>query len=457
MDVPVETRSPDPDAPPRSVQDRATAEAFAARLTGAGFPAQAQPVRQPRVADVSAGVIGYRVRLRTTFPTQEAATAEVARVTAAGFSGRAWYSGWDGGSAARGPWTVNVVTVNPRQFRGTLRGTFGPTLADREKTTQLAALTRAKVALNAGFFVFDPKAGAEGDPAGAGVYRGRLLSEPVGRRPVLVLHDGAQQSEIVRPSWSGVVQLSARTARVLDGINRVPGLIRNCGGTRDDVVTWRPLHDVTCTDDDEMVLFTRAFGRTTPSGPGAEAILDRSGRVVSVQPSRGAALGADQRSLQATGNLAPAVAALRPGHQVRASLTLRSGARRLTGQGTTVINGGPLLMQRGAVHITQRRDGMHHEDEPSFDYGWFLQRNPRTFAGIDARGRTLFVTVDGRQPGELGLSIPETAAVAKSLGMTEAINLDGGGSTAMVIRGSLISHPSDASGERAVGDAIIIR
>src|SRR5215217_2467647 len=151
------------------------------------------------------------------------------------------------------------------------------------------------------------------------------------------------------------------------------------------------------------------------------------------------------------------VAALRPGHQVRASLTLRSGARRLTGQGTTVINGGPLLMQRGAVHITQRRDGMHHEDEPSFDYGWFLQRNPRTFAGIDARGRTLFVTVDGRQPGELGLSIPETAAVAKSLGMTEAINLDGGGSTAMVIRGSLISHPSDASGERAVGDAIIIR
>jgi exopolysaccharide biosynthesis protein len=41
--------------------------------------------------------------------------------------------------------------------------------------------------------------------------------------------------------------------------------------------------------------------------------------------------------------------------------------------------------------------------------------------------------------------------------MTEAMNLDGGGSTAMVIHGALVSHPSDAAGERAVGDAIVIR
>jgi exopolysaccharide biosynthesis protein len=114
-------------------------------------------------------------------------------------------------------------------------------------------------------------------------------------------------------------------------------------------------------------------------------------------------------------------------------------------------------MEDGRIHITQRRDGMNQVDNPSFDYGWVIQRNPRTFAGTDARGRTLFVTVDGRQLGELGLSIPETAAVARSLGMTEAINLDGGGSTAMVLDGALISHPSDAAGERAVGDAIFIR
>jgi hypothetical protein len=453
MNIPGGASSPDPDAPPRSIQDQSSAEAFAARLTGAGFPAEAQGVPQPQTADVPAGVLGYRVRLRATFPSQAAAAAEVTRLTAAGFSGR----GWDGDSTASGPWTVNVITVDPRRFRGTLRGTFGPSLEDREKTTELAAIERAKVALNGGFFVFDAAAGAEGDPAGAGVYRGRLQSEPIGDRPVLVLRDRGRHTDIVRPSWSGSVRLPSGRTSSLDGLNRVPGLIRNCGGTFDDLPTWRPLHDVTCTDDDELVMFKPAFGPTTPSGAGAEAILDRSGRVVTVLGSRGTALRPGQRSLQGTGDLAPAVAALRPGARVRVRTSLRYHGRPLARPGTTVINGGPLLMRDGAVHITQRRDGMHQPDNPSFDYGWVLQRNPRTFAGTDPRGRTLLVTVDGRQLGELGLSIPETASVARSLGMTEAINLDGGGSTAMVIRGSLISHPSDASGERAVGDAIVIR
>jgi hypothetical protein len=216
MNIPGGASSPDPDAPPRSIQDQSSAETFAARLTDAGFPAQAHRVQQPQTADVPAGVLGYRVRLRATFPSQAAAAAEVARLAAAGFSGRAWYFGWDGDSTARGPWMVNAVMVDPRRFRGTLRGTYGPTLEDREKTTQLAALERASVALNGGFFVFDPAAGAEGDPAGAGVYRGRLQSEPVGDRPVLVLHNRGRHNDIVRPSWSGSVRLPTGT-RVLDG------------------------------------------------------------------------------------------------------------------------------------------------------------------------------------------------------------------------------------------------
>ncbi|GAA2500859.1 phosphodiester glycosidase family protein [Terrabacter carboxydivorans] len=100
---------------------------------------------------------------------------------------------------------------------------------------------------------------------------------------------------------------------------------------------------------------------------------------------------------------------------------------------------------------------MVHPTDPSFAYGWALQRNPRTFAGADATGRTVLVTVDGRQPDQLGLSVPEEAQVARALGMRDAINLDGGGSTAMSIGGRLVTHPSDASGERPVGDAIVIR
>ena len=126
-------------------------------------------------------------------------------------------------------------------------------------------------------------------------------------------------------------------------------------------------------------------------------------------------------------------------------------------RGTTVTNGGPLLVRDGRVDITQRRDGFVHPGDPSFAYGWFVKRNPRTIAGVDAQGRTVLITVDGRSTEDLGLSVPEAADVARSLGLVDAINLDGGGSTTMVVDGSVISHPSDATGERPVGDALLIQ
>ena len=84
------------------------------------------------------------------------------------------------------------------------------------------------------------------------------------------------------------------------------------------------------------------------------------------------------------------------------------------------------------------------------------EAQPCTIAGIDGQGRTVLVTVDGRSTEDLGLSVPEAARLARSLGLVDAINLDGGGSTTMVVNGSVISRPSDATGERPVGDALVI-
>ena len=308
VSIPSGDTSPDPDAPPAAIQDEKSAEDFAAELDQAGFPARAERVDQPAVADVPAGVLGWRVRLVQDFATQADATAEANRLRAAGFSGRAWYAGWDGDSSARGPWTVNVVTVDPRRFKGSIGGTYGPTLEARETTSWLSRYEGAKVAVNAGFFVFDPKAGAEGDPAGAGVYAGRLESEPVGSRPVLALERNGRHTQVVRPTWHASADLPSGRQQ-LDGLNRVPGLIRNCGGTADDLPTALPLHDITCTDPDELVLFTTAFGDRTPSGPGAEAVLDSRGRVLSVATARGVALAEGQRSIQGTGDLADVVGA----------------------------------------------------------------------------------------------------------------------------------------------------
>lgn len=456
LSIPSTSTSPDPDAPARSVQDESAADALVTRLADAGFAASAEPVNQPAVADVAAGVIGYRVRLDQRTDLAGAKDA-VSRLRSAGFSSRTWYAGWDGGATVNGQWVVNVLTIDPRTFSGQLTGTFGPTLEDRETTTALAAYTRARAAVNAGFFVLDPAAGAPGDPAGVGLYAGQLESETVAGRPALVLDAHARHTQVVRPVWRGTVRVDG-TDLALDGLNRVPGLIRNCGGEASDSPTALALHDFTCTDPSERVAFTSAFGASTPTGPGSEVVLDRQDRVVRVLASRGTTLAPGQHSIQATGAAVASMAALAPGQPAHLSLTLQTPAGgTLVKPGTAVINGGPQLLKDGANHITQRADGMVHPGDPSFAYGWVLQRNPRTFAGTDAQGRTLLVTVDGRQVDQLGLSVPEAAAVAQALGMTEAINLDGGGSTAMVVDGALVGHPSDAAGERPVGDAIVIR
>ena len=88
--------------------------------------------------------------------------------------------------------------------------------------------------------------------------------------------------------------------------------------------------------------------------------------------------------------------------------------------------------------------------------GFSAVRHPRTAVGLDTdTGRLWLVVVDGRQvPRSAGMSLPELADLFLSLGVEEALNLDGGGSSAMTLRGRLVSRPSDADGERRVGNSL---
>ena len=313
--------------------------------------------------------------------------------------------------------------------------------------------------MNAGYFVLDPASGAPGDPAGVGVYGGELLSETVGHRPAFRVRDDASQAQVERLHWVGTVQGSDDVRLTLDGIDRVPGLIRNCGGTADDVPTSLPLHDFTCTDADEMVAFTAEFGQSTPSGPGLEAVIDRRDRVTSLRSPRGGPLPTGFQAVQATGTLVDNLnAAAVIGEQLKISTKLRGERDQVVGRSpsTSIVNGGPELVRDGRLHVTPRTDGFVRPTDPSFYYGFSAKRNPRTFAGVDAAGRIILATVDGRSTASLGLTIVETGAVAQALGMREALNLDGGGSTTMVIDGQVINQPSDAAGERPVGDVLLI-
>ena len=453
--IPPAPGSADLEAPPRVISDRISARAHAELLRTKGFHPRVERVLQPAVADVEAGVLGHRVRVGA-YRSEAAADRARATLATAGVQASSVYTGWDDPDA-RGPWTVNVVRIDPGRFTGTLEASFGPDLFHRETTSDLAQAAGARVGTNGGYFVLDPSAGAPGDLAGVGVYDGRLLSEPTNDRPALILREHARNTTVRRLTWRGVAHLGHDRVR-LDGINRVPGLIRNCGGDRTDAPTSRPRHDVTCTDASELVTFTAEYGDRTPEGPGREVVLNEQDVVRAVAGDRGTRLQPGWMSLQGTGSAAEALAAVEVGDMVPVTarlMTPRGHPLRMAGH-TSVVNGGPLLVRNGGTFITQRRDGFVRPGDPTFAYGFVLKRNPRTFAGVDARGRTVLVTVDGRSADDLGLTIPEAADVARSLGLVRAINLDGGGSTTLVRNGQVISDPSDTTGERPVGDALLV-
>ncbi|SOD75051.1 uncharacterized protein DUF2233 [Jatrophihabitans sp. GAS493] len=452
-----DTSNPDPDAPKLAITAEAEADQTAVALTAVGLTPRVEAVRTPRTVDTG-GLLGYRTRVGS-FTTSADAAATLATVKAAGFNGSAVYTGWDddaGAAPSDGPWNLDVITIDPKRFTGQLVGDYGKDLFNRDTTSSLATAAGATAAINAGFFILDPTAGAPGDPAGVAVYKGVIEREATNGRPAFIVDGDTGRSAIARLWWRGSVDGQRHASVTLSGLNRVPGLIRNCGEPG-DLPLAIPQQDVTCTKTSETVAFDNSYGATTPSGAGTEVVLDAAGRILSVNSTRGISLPAGDRSVQAIGADAAPLARLATQSrrlQISSALFTQSGHRLQLRSDETIVNGAPELVQDGRIHATPGQDGAVHPGQPNYYYGWAHKRNPRTFVGIDAQGRTVLVTADGRSTNSLGLSISEEAAVAKSLGLRDAMNLDGGGSTTAAIDGSVINAPSDATGERPVGDVL---
>ncbi|HEX9997199.1 MAG TPA: phosphodiester glycosidase family protein [Abditibacterium sp.] len=100
---------------------------------------------------------------------------------------------------------------------------------------------------------------------------------------------------------------------------------------------------------------------------------------------------------------------------------------------TQILGAGPRLVEKSLVKTTEVEESFRPD---------VVARGPRTAVGFDKDKNWLFLVADGRQAVSVGLTIPETAQLFHSLGAVEAMNLDGGSSTQLVINGELINTPS---------------
>lgn len=83
------------------------------------------------------------------------------------------------------------------------------------------------------------------------------------------------------------------------------------------------------------------------------------------------------------------------------------------------------------------------------------RRNPRTAIGVTSKGRILLVVIDGRREDSRGVTLVELAQVMRGLHATFALNLDGGGSSTMVVKGKVMNKPSDGH-ERKVSSSVLV-
>lgn len=118
---------------------------------------------------------------------------------------------------------------------------------------------------------------------------------------------------------------------------------------------------------------------------------------------------------------------------------------------TTAIAGGPVLIQQRNIAIT-------NEQEMMFSGKSIHDKHPRTAMGYTGDGKLIILVVQGRAPGIAeGATLGQEAQLLRDIGCYEALNLDGGGSSCMLVNGRETIRPSDKEGQRPVPAVFMIR
>jgi exopolysaccharide biosynthesis protein len=335
--------------------------------------------------------------------------------------------GYKSDKEATGPWFINMLRIDLSRARLQMVHAMDEAVG-LETVSSIAARYGALAAVNSGYF--RTTGTYRGDSVGVEVLGGKLLSEPNGRAAIGLIEAGSRQELVFgHLKFEGQITSGLNAKHDISGLNRPRA-------------------------DSELIIFTPEFHRTTLTEPNGLELVVRRGRVVAVRDLKGSSvIPADGFVISTSGAAREwALKNLRVGARVQLKLKLSPVETEAAGswqKAASVVGVGPQLIKNGRVEITNIAEKIL----PSF----VTDTHPRTAIAKLKSGQVLLVTVDGRQPGEsIGMSLNMLADLLIEFGAVEAINLDGGGSTTMVIRNTLVNKPSDATGERPVSDAILV-
>jgi exopolysaccharide biosynthesis protein len=371
--------------------------------------------------------LAFAAGFRAEGQTASSTTAPKSEFIAPGIEHLQITRGYKSDKETTGPWFINILRIDLRKARLRMVHAMDEAVG-LETVSSLATRYGALAAINSGYF--RTTGTYRGDSVGIQVLNGQILSESNNGRAAAGLIEGSEAQKIIfgHIVFTGELLAGAKTKHAINGLNRPRA-------------------------GDELIVFTPEFHRTTLTDPNGLEVIVRRGRIVEIRDLQGSStIPADGFVISASGTAREWV---RQNLGKRASVQLslkmspvETDQKEEWQKAGSIVGGGPQLIKDGRVEITNTAEKIL----PAF----VSDLHPRTAIAKLKSGELLLVTVDGRQTASIGMSLTMLADLLVEFGATDAINLDGGGSTTMVIRNKLVNKPSDTTGERPVSDAILI-
>ena len=348
-----------------------------------------------------------------------------------------------------GPFNIQIVTVPVGSRYELTAARAHDSLRSRERVSDMVRRRQARgdripVALNADFFDLRTGASENNQVIDGLVWKANPVTDSpfdTFRNSHIQFAVGASGRPYMdRFSYAGT--LTGPCGRfVLDGINTLPRVT-------DALILFSAAYADAPRRDSVHAPRELALRATSSTGPGLGALELRANGGASAAESP-ASIDRDHAILAAYGAVGPRLDSIA---RCTGPLRVSHAFRPDRGSLTMIVGGWPRVVQDGKS-IASAADSLEGTF-PRFS----AQRHPRSAIGISRDSAVVYlIAVDGRQETSDGMSLVELGDFLVSIGVYQGMNFDGGGSTTVVIDGKLANRPSDPAGERAVGNAILVR
>lgn len=290
--------------------------------------------------------------------------------------------------------------------------------------SEIAKRDNAAVAINGGYFAFG------GAALGAVKIDGEWIRLPMKNRTAVGFNESGQV--------------------LIDNLEVTRGIIFGGGGASNHSRVFAPIENLNgFASENALCIVTPRFGsiyklRDNESALQVEGEAMKPGKIVALISAGSVEIPSNGWLIIARGEIRNSLSDSIGGGRAQLGIMPKS---RDWEKYPTILGAGPRLVKNGEIFTTEKEE----EFRPDV-----LARGPRSAFGVDKDGHWIFLVADGREKEySMGLSIPELAREMQAAGAIDALCLDGGGSSTLVINDTVLNRPSDGT-ERKVPNALLV-